>query len=46
MAEIERNWEQSRARRAARRENLTLAAVLGGAEIDEDELEGCLICSL
>jgi hypothetical protein len=46
MAEIERNWETSRARRAARRENLSLAAVLAGAEIEEDELEGCLICSL
>ena len=46
MAEIERNWEVSRARRAARRENLSLAAVLAGAEIEEEELEGCLICSL
>jgi 3'-phosphoadenosine 5'-phosphosulfate sulfotransferase (PAPS reductase)/FAD synthetase len=46
MAEIERNWEVSRSRRAGRRENLPLAAVLAGAEVEEDELQGCLICSL
>jgi 3'-phosphoadenosine 5'-phosphosulfate sulfotransferase (PAPS reductase)/FAD synthetase len=46
MAEIERNWEASRARKAARRENLSLAAVLAGADVEEEELEGCLICSL
>lgn len=46
MAEIERNWEATGRRRAARRENLPLAAVLADAEIDDTEPEGCLICSL
>lgn len=46
MAEIERNWESSVARRAAKRQNLPLAAVLGGAEVEEEEAGGCLICSL
>lgn len=46
MAEIERNWEASMARRAARRENLPLSAVIAGAAFEEDEAEGCLICSL
>ncbi|MGN7998005.1 phosphoadenosine phosphosulfate reductase family protein [Sphingomonas sp. 22176] len=46
MEQIERNHEVSVARRAARRENLPLSAVLGGADIEEEEPEGCLICSL
>ncbi len=46
MAAIERNWEASRARRIARREDLSLAAVIAGIEQEEDEPEGCLICSL
>ena len=46
MAAIERNWEASRARRIARREDLSLAAVIAGVEQEEDEPEGCLICSL
>jgi hypothetical protein len=46
MAEIERNHALSVARRGDRRENLPLAAVLAGAEIDEIEPEGCLICSI
>ncbi len=46
MAAIERNWEQSRARKAAKRENLPLSAVLAGAEVEDDEPEGCLICSI
>lgn len=46
MAEIERNWEASMARRAAKRQNLPLSAVLGGADVDEDDVQGCLICSL
>lgn len=46
MEQIERNHEAAVARRAAKRENLPLSAVLGGAEVEEDEPEGCLICSL
>lgn len=46
MAQIERNHEASMARRMAKRENLPLSAVLGGAEVEEEEPEGCLICSL
>ncbi len=46
MEQIERNWEVARKQRAARRENLPLSAVLAGAATDEDEPEGCLICSL
>lgn len=46
MAQIESNWEASAARRAARRENLPLASVLADAEVEEEEREGCLICSL
>jgi 3'-phosphoadenosine 5'-phosphosulfate sulfotransferase (PAPS reductase)/FAD synthetase len=46
MAQIERNHQAAMARRAARREQLPLSAVLGGAEIEEEEAEGCLICSL
>lgn len=46
MAAIERNWEATQARKAARRENLPLATVLAGADLDEEEPEGCLICSL
>ena len=47
MAEIVRNWEQKKARKAAARSNLPLAAVLGG-QVDDDEPEddGCLICSI
>lgn len=46
MEQIERNHEAAMARRAAKRENLPLSAVLGGAEVEEEEPEGCLICSL
>ena len=46
MEQIERNWEAAAARRSAKRENLPLSAVLAGGEIEEEEPEGCLICSL
>ncbi len=46
MEAIERNWEKSNANRVARRENLPLSAVIAGAEIEDVEPEGCLICSL
>lgn len=46
MDQIERNHEASLARKAARRENLPLSAVLGGVEVEQEEEEGCLICSL
>ena len=46
IATIERNWEVKQARKAAKRENLPLASVLAGAEHEEEEPEGCLICSL
>src|SRR6195952_493900 len=46
IEQIERNHEASMARRVAKRENLPLSAVLGGAEIVEEEPEGCLICSI
>ncbi|MBA4763555.1 phosphoadenosine phosphosulfate reductase family protein [Sphingomonas sp.] len=46
MEQIERNHEAAMARRAAKRENLPLSAVLGGVEVEEEEPEGCLICSL
>ncbi|TWB02480.1 phosphoadenosine phosphosulfate reductase family protein [Gluconacetobacter diazotrophicus] len=46
MEQIERNWEVAAARRAAKRENLPLSVVIGGIEVEEEEPEGCLICSL
>lgn len=46
IAAIERNWEAKQARKTAKRENLPLATVLAGADLDEEEPEGCLICSL
>lgn len=46
MAEIERNWEAAGARRVAKRENLPLASVLAGVEVENEEPEGCLICSI
>ena len=46
VEQIERNWEAARKRRAARRENLPLSTVLAGVEVEEEEAEGCLICSL
>jgi hypothetical protein len=46
MEQIERNHEASLARKAARRENLPLSAVLGGADLEEEESDGCLICTL
>lgn len=46
MAEIIRNWETSSARKAAKRADLPLAAVLGGAEHEVEDVEGCLICTL
>ncbi len=46
MAAIERNWEAKQRRKTAKRENLPLASVLAGAEHEEEEPEGCLICSL
>lgn len=46
MEQIERNWEAARDRRVARRVNLPLSAVLAGADAEEEEPEGCLICSL
>ena len=46
MEAIERNWEATRARKAAKRKDLPLATVLGGADLEDEEVEGCLICSL
>jgi 3'-phosphoadenosine 5'-phosphosulfate sulfotransferase (PAPS reductase)/FAD synthetase len=46
MAEIIRNWEATRARKAAKRADLPLVAVLGGAEHEVEEADGCLICTL
>lgn len=46
MAAIISNWEMARARSLARRVNLPLAAVLAGVETEEEESDGCLICSL
>ncbi|HLW00376.1 MAG TPA: phosphoadenosine phosphosulfate reductase family protein [Ktedonobacterales bacterium] len=44
MEEIVRNWESSRARRVA--PNRPLLQILSGEEEEEEEREGCLICSL
>lgn len=46
MEAIERNWEATRARKAAKRQDLSLLSVLGGVEPEEEEQEGCLICSI
>lgn len=47
MAEIEREWEEARTRRIARRKDVPLVHVLGGRELlEEPEERGCLICSL
>lgn len=46
LKQIEDNWNAAQERKRARREDLPLSAVIGGAEIEEDEPEGCLICSL
>ena len=46
MEAIARNWEATRARKAAKRKDLPLATVLGGADLEDEEVEGCLICSL
>jgi hypothetical protein len=46
MEAIERNWEAARARKAAKRQDMPLVSVLAGAEHEEEEPEGCLICSI
>ena len=47
MAAIEREWQEAQDRRQAKRGNLPLIHVLGGADLPEDTGErGCLICSL
>ena len=47
FSELDRHFARALgADRAARRENLPLSAVIGGAEYEEEEPEGCLICSL
>lgn len=46
MEQIERNWQAAAARKSAKRANLPLSAVLAGAEFEEEEPEGCLICQL
>ena len=46
IAAIEDNWRQAQERQRARRANLPLAAVLTDAEVEPEEPEGCLICSL
>ncbi|MEP2725053.1 phosphoadenosine phosphosulfate reductase family protein [Roseibium sp.] len=46
LKQIEDNWNAAQERKRARREDLPLSAVIGGAEIEEEEPEGCLICSL
>lgn len=46
MEAIERNWEAARARKAAKRQDLPLVSVLAGTEHEEEEPEGCLICSI
>ena len=47
MAEIEREWKETRERRKAQRRSLPLVHVLGGRDLpDEPEERGCVICSL
>lgn len=46
IAAIEKNWEQEQERRKMLRANLPLAAVLAAADVEPNEHEGCLICSL
>lgn len=46
LKQIEDNWNAAQERKRARRENLPLSAVIGGAEFEDEPDEGCLICSL
>ena len=46
VEEIVRNWEDSRRRIKEKRANRSLIHVLGGLEDEDDEPQGCLICSL
>ena len=48
MAEIVANWEATQERKRANRSNLPLITTLGGREVedDQDDVAGCLICSL
>lgn len=46
MDEIVRNWEESRQRARQRKANQSLVHILGGLEDENDERQGCLICSL
>ncbi|HSW40665.1 MAG TPA: phosphoadenosine phosphosulfate reductase family protein [Acidobacteriota bacterium] len=46
IAAIEANWEREQERRKKLRANLPLAAVLADADVDPEERDGCLICSL
>ena len=46
MAQIKKNWEESRERTRKNPKNQSLIHVLGGKEYVEEEREGCLICQL
>jgi 3'-phosphoadenosine 5'-phosphosulfate sulfotransferase (PAPS reductase)/FAD synthetase len=46
VAQIEENWAKEQERQRNLRQNLPLAAVLAGADVEPEEREGCLICSL
>ena len=46
MAQIEAQWDAARNRRIAKRQDLPLSAVLADSQLDDDEPEGCLTCSL
>jgi hypothetical protein len=46
MAQIVNDWEVKQEQRRQRRRNVPLVAVLGGADYEEPERHGCLICSL
>lgn len=46
MEQIIRNWEKARERVRSHGSNRPLLAILGGIEEEEEEKEGCLICSI
>jgi len=46
VAQIINDWEIKQERRRKRRQNVPLISVLGGAEYEEPERQGCLMCSL
>ena len=46
MEEIQSNWEASRARTRSKYSSKRLIHLLGGLEDDEEDRQGCLICSL